>query len=514
MSVSRFLDRLKDAAAANSEKLAFFNSRCEEGTGGCLTYGELDAWSDAVAAYLVDAAPAGKPVVVYGHKSPLMLVGFIAAAKAGLTYAPVDIAYPADRVNDILTQIDHPLVISLADEGFAGDESLAASVVGAEAVRAAIAEGRSIDESRWIDGDTPFYLLFTSGSTGRPKGVQMPSRCVDAFMDYFASLFPVREDGVSFNRVPYTFDVSLFDIIAGLAQGYTLFALESEDEQSMRATFDALAASGLTTWISTPSFIEMCLADPAFNEELLPRLDNVILCGEVFRNATALKLIERFPGARVLNTYGPTETQAVTDIVVDEALAQEVNPLPVGYLSAGMRALIRDPETGEELPRGQVGEIYLAGNTVSAGYYGRADLTGAVFSQVVGIDGEPVGCYKTGDKGYLDDEGRLFCLGRLDFQVKLNGFRVELADVEQALVRVPSVAEAVVLPAERDGKVTHLVAHVRPADPEAPCDFSMSREIKAALKELVPEYMVPKKIVYHDEFALNVNGKIDRKALA
>lgn len=514
MDVSRFLEVLEKEIAAHPDRLAFLNSRTEGGSSHRLTYGELDAWSDAVAAYLVDAAPVGKPVVIYGHKSPLMLVCFIAAAKAGLTYAPVDIAYPADRVNDILAQIDHPLVISLADGDFAGDESLASSVMGAAAVRAAIAAGRSVGRECWIDGDTPFYLLFTSGSTGRPKGVQMPSRCVDAFMDYFTGLFPVREDGVSFNRVPYTFDVSLFDIIAGLARGYTLFALESEDEQSMRATFDALAASGLTTWISTPSFIEMCLADPAFNEELLPRLDNVILCGEVFRNATALKLIERFPSARILNTYGPTETQAVTDIVVDEALATEVNPLPVGYLGGAMAAIVRDPETGETLPCGEVGEIYLAGDTVSAGYWARPDLTEAVFSEIEGEDGAPVRCYKTGDKGYLDGEGRLFCLGRLDFQVKLNGFRVELADVEQALVRVPAVGEAVVLAAERDGKVSHLVAHVRLADPAVPGDFATSRAIKAALKELVPEYMVPKKIVYHDEFALNVNGKIDRKALA
>lgn len=510
--MSRFLERVEEIVAADPERAAFFNSRM--GKGGRLTYGELAAQSDSVAAFLAERAPQGKPVVVYGHKSPLMLVCFIAAAKAGLTYAPVDIAYPADRVNDILSQIGEPLVLSLADGGFAGDASLAAAVADAEEVGAWARAGKRADRSRWISGDTPFYLLFTSGSTGRPKGVQMPSRCVDAFMDYFRTLFPERSDGVSFNRVPYTFDVSLFDIIAGLASGYTLFALESEAEQSMRATFDALAESGLTTWISTPSFVEMCLADPSFGAELLPRLENVILCGEVLRNATALKLRERFPGTRVLNTYGPTETQAVTDIAVDEGLAREVNPLPVGYLSAGMEAIVRDPETGEELPRGQVGEIYLAGNTVSAGYYGRPDLTGAVFSQIEGPDGKLVGCYKTGDKGYLDDKGRLFCLGRLDFQVKLNGFRVELADVEQALVRVPAVAEAVVLAAERDGKVTHLVAHVRPADPEAPCDFAMSREIKSALKELVPEYMVPKKIVYHDEFALNVNGKIDRKALA
>lgn len=512
--MSRFLERLREVSAEYPEKEAFFNSRIKEDSRQRMTYAELDAWSDSLAVSFAEWSPKGKPVVVYGHKSPLMLVCFIAAAKAGLTYAPVDIAYPSDRVNDILDQIGHPLVVTLADDEFPGDVTLADSVVGDAAVREAALAGRSWDSSHWIVDETPFYLLFTSGSTGRPKGVQMPSRCVDAFMDYFRTLFPERPDGVSFNRVPYTFDVSLFDIIAGLSSGYTLFSLESEDEQSMRATFDALAASGLTTWISTPSFIEMCLVDPSFDQDLLPRLDNVILCGEVFRNATALKIIERFPEARVLNTYGPTETQAVTDIVVDENLAREVNPLPVGYLSDGVRALIRDPETGEELPCGEVGEIYLAGNTVSAGYYGRPDLTEAVFSEREGSDGTVTRCYKTGDKGYLDADGRLFCLGRLDFQVKLNGFRVELADVEQALVRIPEVAEAVVLPADRDGKVTHLVAHVRLAEPGMTADFARARAIKAALKELVPDYMVPKKIVFHEEFALNVNGKIDRKALA
>ena len=129
-------------------------------------------------------------MVVYGHKSPLMLVCFIAAAKAGLTYAPVDIAYPSDRVNDILDQIGHPLVITLSDDEFPGDASLADSVVGDAVVREAALAGRSWDSSRWIADETPFYLLFTSGSTGRPKGVQMPSRCVDAFMGLFPRTFP------------------------------------------------------------------------------------------------------------------------------------------------------------------------------------------------------------------------------------------------------------------------------------------------------------------------------------
>lgn len=512
MSISKFLRKFSRECCEHPERLAYFTSR--RGAGNSLTYGELQHKSDALAAFLRQEAPHDKPVMVYGHKSPFMLVAFFAAVKAGLGYAPVDIAYPADRVNDILEQLEHPFVLSLADGEFPGDVSLTGRIVDIDGIAEACESGETVPEESWVSGDDIFYLLFTSGSTGRPKGVQMPSGCVDAFMEYFTKLFPEGGDRISFNRVPYTFDVSLFDIIGGLASGYTLFALESECEQSMAASFEALAQSGLTTWVSTPSYIEMCLADPSFNSELLPRLDTVILCGEVFRNSTALKLLERFPKVRIFNTYGPTETQAVTDIEVTQNLAETVNPLPVGALNPAMRAIIRDIDTGEALPQGSVGEICLEGATVSLGYFGRPDLTEKAFS--VGQDEKSgkVRSYRTGDKGYVDEAGLLYCLGRLDFQVNLNGFRVELGDVEQGLVSLSMVKEAVVLPAEKDGKVTHLVAHVQLADPDEEKSFKMGQAIKTALRHSLPEYMIPKKITFHDEFALNVNGKIDRKALA
>ena len=451
--------------------------------------------------------------MVYGHKSPLMLVSFLGALKAGLTYAPVDVAYPADRVDDILDQIGTPLVLDLSDGVFPGDSRLASDVLDKDDILRICEHRATVDESVWIKDETPFYLLFTSGSTGRPKGVQMPSRCADAFMEYFSRFFP-EEGGVSFNRVPYTFDVSLFDLIPGLAAGYTLYALESEAEESIRETFGALRESNATVWISTPSFVEMCLADPSFGQELLPYLKRFVLCGEVLRNSTALKLIERFPCSDVFNTYGPTETQAVSDILVDAAMAREIEPLPVGTMNPRMRAVIRDVDSGEILGPNQVGEIFLAGDTVSAGYWGRPDLTEKVFGEMAFDDGAILRCYKTGDKGYVDEAGRLFCLGRLDFQVKLNGFRVELGDVEQALVRLPEIKEAVVLPKERGGKVSHLVAHVLLEDSTQEGDLALTMGLKRQLGELVPDYMIPKKFVYHAKFPLNGNGKIDRKALA
>lgn len=431
--MSRFLESFVQVSLANPEKVAFENTR-----GESVTYGDLNRQSDFLAAYFNQNAPAKKPVVVYGHKSPLMLAAFMGAVKSGRAYSPVDIAYPADRVNDILLQIDQPLLLDLSDGGFPGDASLAQTMLSKEDVADIFASGMdvsSVGPDSYVNGEDVFYLLFTSGSTGRPKGVQMPSECVDAFMDYYQTLVPQDGKQRSFNRVPYTFDVSLFDIIPGLSSGATLIALEQESEKDMASMFDALKKMDMTVWISTPSYIEMCLADPSFSQEMLPDLQVIILCGEVFRNATGDKLLKRFPKARTLNTYGPTETQAVSDIVLTQELVDTINPLPVGYMNPTVKALILNPDTLEELPVGQEGEVYLMGSTVSLGYWGRSDLTEKAFSVREDADGKKWRCYKTGDKGYLDEEGRLYCLGRLDFQVKLNGFRVELGDIEQHIDR-------------------------------------------------------------------------------
>ncbi len=507
---SRFLHLVEATSASTPDKMAFFNTR----EGGGLTYGQLWSYSDALAAYFRENGPDKLPVVVYGHKSPLMLAAFLGALKSGRAYAPIDVAYPRDRVNDILDQIGHPLVVDLSDEGFTGDASLAHAVVNEDAVRRIVAAGaQPADASAWVSGDDVFYLLFTSGSTGRPKGVQMPTRCVDAFMDYYATLIPQDGRQVCFNRVPYTFDVSLFDIIPGLSGGDTLFGLEREAEQSTADMFEALAASGMTVWVSTPSFAEICLADKSFDQQMLPNLRIMILCGEVLRPTTAAALVERLPQTKVYNTYGPTETQAVSDIVVTPEVLAAHEVLPVGYMGLGSQAYILDPETGAPVPRGQEGEIYLAGKTVSLGYWGRPDLTQAAFAEREVEPGRTAYCYKTGDKGYLTEDGLLFCLGRLDFQVKLNGFRIELGDVEQNIASVPYVAQAVVLPAYKEGKPTHLVAHVTLSDADMPRTFATAQRLRSDLKAVIPEYMLPKKVVFHESFPLNTNGKIDRKAV-
>ena len=248
----------------------------------------------------------------------------------------------------------------------------------------------------------------------------------------------------------------------------------------------------------------------------MPKLKLFIFCGETLANATAARLAERFPAARIVNTYGPTEsTVAVTQVEVTPAMAAAAEPLPVGAPRPGTRLRIVDA-VGADCAPGVPGEVVIEGDTVAKGYFGRSDLTARSFSTAEWEDGARVRAYRTGDEGYLDASGRLHYRGRLDLQVKLNGFRIELGEIEERLRRLPGVDAAALTAPVRDGKVTHLVAHVVFTGERLPgeTDFRLGLRLKEALRAALPHYMIPKKIVFLDALPVTGNGKVDRRALA
>ena len=214
----------------------------------------------------------------------------------------------------------------------------------------------------------------------------------------------------------------------------------------------------------------------------------------------------------MVNTYGPTEsTVAVTSVEVTAEMAASPEPLPVGAPRLGTRIRIVDEE-GRSVPAGTFGEVVIEGDTVARGYFGRPDLTACVFDVAV-LDGADVRAYRTGDEGYLDAEGMLHFRGRLDLQVKLNGFRIELGEIEGHLRRLPEIAAAAVAPVYRDGKISHLVAHVVPSEPLGDTPFRAGLVLKERLAEFLPHYMVPKKVAFHESLPMTGNGKLDRRAL-
>lgn len=544
----RLIDLLHDHATSMPDSCAFVASA----SGEKMTYGELWQRSGAIAAALLeDARDAGEgaegadiakaPVMVYGHKSPLMLASFVGCLRAGRAYVPVDShSVPEGRAASIASQVRASAgrAVVLASEPLP-------DVAAAEADRvvspkelagiAAAAGDAGVDPALSASGEDPAYVIFTSGSTGAPKGVVVTASCVDNFFPWALSVAGVDGPGTRFlNQAPFSFDLSVYELSMSLASGGELFAMEKATLDRAADMLAFLGESDPHVWVSTPSFAEMCLANQGFDHGLMPSLRLMLFCGEALPNPVAAELMRRFPGARVVNSYGPTEsTVAVAAVDVDGPMCASPDPLPVGRPRPGTRIRVTDPATGEELPQGEWGEVVIVGDTVAKGYLGRDDLTRAVFGEEAAdwlpegegkagsaaAPGEPAPCtrtvrtYRTGDEGMMGEDGLLRFRGRLDLQVKLNGYRLELGEIEDALRALPEVAAAAVVAAHKNGKVSHLVAHVVSAGPREQSDFRCGLALKDALKARLPHYMIPKKVVFDEALPMTPNGKLDRRAL-
>lgn len=485
----------------HSDRLAMVNGNEE------ITYHQLWDQSDLLAGYIKAYCGEDRtPIVVYGHKNPKMLVAFLACVKSGRAYVPVDITVPRNRVESIIDAV-HPRLI-LTTEAFEPYQDYAVLDVLRDDYRA----GRQtpVTEDDYVDEDSVYYIIFTSGSTGEPKGVQITYGALNHFTEWALTLGDMPKERKRFlNQAPFSFDLSVMDLYMSLASESCLVALDKSVQLDYRALFQGLKQSGANVWVSTPSFADLCMADPGFNEDLLPELRLFLFCGETLTNHTAGNLLRRFPRARVYNTYGPTEsTVAVTEIQVTEEVLQRYNPLPVGQAKPGTTIKIMDGQ--QELAEEERGEIVIIGNTVSAGYFKRPEETDKAFF-TYNMNGVPTPAYRTGDKGYLKG-GQLFYCGRMDLQIKLHGYRMEIEDVEKNLMKVPGIDKAVVVPVYEGGKVKYLKAYCI-YEGGVVSQLAAQKQIKSQMAAFVPDYMIPRKIRLVDEIPMTANGKADRRRI-
>lgn len=481
-----------------------------------LTYSELDRYSNQLAAALQRLCKNDRtPIPVYGHKGPLMLVCFLACVKSGRGYCPIDVSVPWTRIRQIIESIEPPFVLACEtpDELETADSTV--RFIDNYEITRLIQDEESCSSSDLspVSGEDLFYMIFTSGSTGTPKGVQITSDCLNHYLDWSVGLGNTKEDKegkVFLNQAPFSFDLSVMDLYTCLACGGTLYPLTKTQQSDFRLLLPALSGSDASVWVSTPSFADMCLRDPNFDSSLLPKIRLFLFCGETLTNRTCEKLAGRFPDAIIMNTYGPTEsTVAVTEVQITPELIRNVNPLPVGKPKPGTWIEIHSPE-GARLKDGEKGEIIIIGNTVSTGYYKRPDLSDSVFSSVM-KNGTSFRSYRTGDEGYIQN-GQLYYSGRIDLQIKLHGYRIELGDIESNLLKLPGIKNAAAIANMKDGKAKSITAFlVKDSIPEDA--FAESLHIKQELKSYLPDYMIPKKLVFLDQLPMTANGKADRKAL-
>lgn len=496
--------------------------------GSCLTYRELKDRSDALASYLIETFGEDKtPIVVFGHKQHEMLICFLACAKAGHPYVPVDESLPEQRIRDIIESSQSKLILGLSS--LKGYETYL--TINAISLIIQSYMGKTPPEEYWVKSGEPYYIIYTSGSTGKPKGVQITLSNLESFVGWGLALCSLSARKVSeidrdsmvkmaqrgeifLNQAPFSFDLSVMDLYLALASGSALYSVDKSMIADLRELFAYFRQSGVSVWVSTPSFAEMCLADSGFHEELLPELRLLLFCGETLSSNCVRRLYQRFPQAKVINSYGPTEaTVAVTALHVDRELCKTDEPLPVGYVKEDCRILILDPEGGL-VREGDRGEIVIVGDSVSPGYYRNPQMTAKAFAlrTLDGCEKYTSRSYRTGDEGYLKD-GILYYCGRVDFQIKLNGFRIELEDIENNLRKLEGIENAVVLPVRKGDKVQYLTAVVVLNRQPEKTEFETALAIKNRLKQYLPEYMIPRKIVFRDSIPMTPNGKINRAGL-
>lgn len=476
------------------------------------TYGDLKKDSDSLAAQIDRLGlPDKSPVVVFGGQEYEMLATFVALTKSGHAYIPIDSHSALERVAAIVEVAEPSLIIAINDFPLA---DVATPIFSAEQVQTAFREGAPYELSHPVQGDDNYYIIFTSGTTGKPKGVQISHNNLLSFTNWMITdkEFATPERPQMLAQPPYSFDLSVMYWAPTLALGGTLFALPSAVTQDFKRLFETILSLPIAIWTSTPSFADMALLSDDFNSQKLPQLTHFYFDGEELTVKTAQKLRDRFPQARIINAYGPTEaTVALSAVAVTDEMLQNCKRLPIGYTKADSPTFVIDEE-GQKVPNGQQGEIIVCGPAVSKGYLNNPEKTAEAFFEFEGLP-----AYHTGDVGSMTDEGLLLYGGRMDFQIKFNGFRIELEDVSQNLNKSKYIESAVAVPRyNKDHKVQNLLAYVILKDGVAEQferEIDITKAIKEDLQDIMMSYMMPSKFLYRETLPLTPNGKIDIKGL-
>lgn len=463
-----------------------------------LTYQELNRRANRLARYL--RVMGVGPEVLAGiclERSVDMIVALLAVLKAGGAYVPLDPSYPPQRLRAVVEEAALPVLVTASElAGRFPCPGTRVIVLDGEAER--ITAAGEDNPPRTARPQNLAYAIFTSGSTGRPKGVLLQHRGLVNLVWAQTRGFGLEPDSRVLQFASFSFDASVSEIFMALATGAALYLAPRETLINGPELLRLMRAESITAITLPPSLLSVL---PAVD---LPRLKILISAGE----ACSWDVAGRWaPGRRFFNAYGPTEATIGPSYYEVGAIRRELATVPVGRPIANTRLYVLDRKM-QPVPVGVAGELHVGGVGLARGYLGRPGLTAASFVPDP-FSGEPgARLYRTGDLARFLPDGCVECLGRIDHQVKVRGFRVEPGEIEAALERHPAVREAVVV-ARSDGRADpYLAAYVVPRDRRPAAD-----ELRAHLRESLPEYMTPSRFVLLEKLPLTANGKVDRKAL-
>ena len=467
--------------------------------GKSLTYDALNARANQLARRLQQLGVGrGTLVGLYLGRSVDLLVGLLGIVKAGGAYVPLDPIYPSDRIAYILE--DAQATVLVTHQPLANDlpAHLQTVVLDTEAPTLATLDGADLGPV--AHPEDLAYVIYTSGSTGKPKGVMIEHRTLVNFLTAMQQRPGLDETDVVVAVTTVSFDIAALELFGPLLVGAQVVLATARDAADGARLAQLLDTAQATLLQATPATWHLLL-EAGWTGRTTLRM----LCGgEALPRDLAHQLLDK--GAALWNMYGPTETTIWSAI---DQVTRDADPISIGRPIANTQCYVLD-RYQQPVPAGATGELWIGGDGVARGYFGRPELTAEKFIPDPFRPGPETRLYRTGDLARYLPDGRLECLGRTDHQVKIRGFRIELGEIEAVLADHPGVQAAVVIPHDHGAGDTRLLAYVI----NDPHDDPTVTDLRRFARESLPEYMVPSAFAMVEAFPLTPNGKIDRRALA
>ncbi|MDQ1351276.1 MAG: hypothetical protein QG657_1578, partial [Acidobacteriota bacterium] len=475
--------------------------------GRTLNYRELNEKANGLAQQLTakGIGPGSYVPVAIDHSLEL-LISFLSIMKTGAAFVPVDVRWPGERIKVVLNDLDQVFILASFDNaGLENEWNREILIIDLDKIPA----GHKNPQVT-VDKNTPIYVMYTSGSTGNPKGVIVPHRGVTNRLYWMNDYFGATSSKVVLQTTRYIYDSVVWQFFWPLINGGRTIILPPDFIMRADHLTHLIEKHGITLVDFVPSVFSIVVdnmtANPHWQEKLIS-LKHIIMGGEEIIPSAVYKFMNVFPQVRITNLYGPTET--TIGCIYHQVTGDEGDKIPIGKPIANVQVYVMD-RYKKLVPNNLPGEIYIAGVGVGLGYLNNIEKTRAVFEKIPFAHHETM--YRTGDLGRWSELERIDFFGRIDFQVKIRGVRIEPAEIESKLLKHKYVKEAVVEVKGEGENDKFLCAYIVTRQQTGETSFSISA-LREFLSGELPPALIPSYFIQMPEIPLTPGGKINRKAL-
>ena len=488
------LDYLEKTASAHMERVAVDDGNIR------LTWRELLKLSKRMGHTFSKRTKPGNPIVIMSDKSVLTLAAMFGTVYAGCFYVIADPSQPAVRLQEIFKVLNPQLVVTSNENKSICDRLKYKNdvILFKDAMLEEVNEKRLLELRNKIRETDLLYGIFTSGSTGTPKGIVVSHKAVIDFISHFTEIFGFTEHDIIGNQAPFDFDVSVKDIYSSIMTGAQLVLIPKEYFSTPPRLLDYLCDKKVTNLTWAVSALTLVSALKGLNYRVPESVKRVMFSGEAMPPKQLRIWQEKLPDAKFVNLYGPTEITCNCTYFSIERQYEDSEKIPAGKAFPGRRVILVDEEGKQVTEPGVQGEICSAGESLANGYYKEPEQTAEKFV-LYPVDGTEQRMYRTGDLGSYDEEGNIVFAGRKDFQIKHMGHRIELEEIERSMTALDGVEKSCCVFDMEKNRIMGFYLGEKAAS-----------DVRKQMKEKLPVYMVPTKLIQVDEIPLNKNGKTDR----